>query len=450
MAAGIAITVRASNVDDYTTTGSEADIGELIQKVAENIYRDTQPYRYAVYLRNHGQVDDSIAILRTLVTPNMPALDRAFAYNAWGQTILDREGPSQSLVLMKRSVESYPADFISYYTIAFVELSKGQSEVALRDIKTALSLSTRNSSEIATRDATKLRETLYKGTVDAWLGDYHDLLLQLRKTTFVAQNPFGPTTDIAIAEIGEHDLTAARDSLANPLPSASPLKGASIMMTISTVMKLDSEAQDWGAVIGEGGQAAALAQKYPGLRTLLPTMSDPLLAYVEARQGNFAAAEARINATPADCYICLRMRARIAEIKEQHTRSDWWFARAVEIGPSLPFAETEWGQVLLERGQPDAAIAEFKLANKKGVHFADPLEGWGEALMAKNQSYRALAKFEEANKYARNWGRLHLKWGEALGFVERKDEASLQYRRASTLDLTAADRAELAKVSAHG
>jgi len=63
----------------------------------------------------------------------------------------------------------------------------------------------------------------------------------------------------------------------------------------------------------------------------------------------------------------------------------------------------------LARGKPDDAIAKFTVANKKGPHFADPLEGWGEALMAKSQSHLALAKFEEAENYAPNWGRLHLK-----------------------------------------
>jgi len=31
------------------------------------------------------------------------------------------------------------------------------------------------------------------------------------------------------------------------------------------------------------------------------------------------------------------------------------------------------------RGDPDAAIAKFTLANQKGPKFADPLEMWGEA-----------------------------------------------------------------------
>ena len=104
---------------------------------------------------------------------------------------------------------------------------------------------------------------------------------------------------------------------------------------------------------------------------------------------------------------------------------------------------------LLARGQPDAAIAQFKLRQPEGPHFADPLEGWGEALMAKNRSHLALAKFAEANKYAPNWGRLHLKWGEALLYSGKPDEARAQFVRAAQLDLAAADRGELARQPLH-
>jgi len=102
---------------------------------------------------------------------------------------------------------------------------------------------------------------------------------------------------------------------------------------------------------------------------------------------------------------------------------------------------------LLARGKPDAAIEKFKLANEKGPHFADSLEGWGEALMAKNQSHLALEKFVEAEKYAPNWGRLHLKWGEALAYSGNKDEAAKHFARAAALDLTPSEKAELAKAS---
>ena len=444
--AGIAVTVRTGNDGSSSVTGPEADIAELVQKAAENIYRDTQPYRFATYLMAQGQLDGSIAILKTLAKPNEPALDRAWAYNSWGQSILDYEGPAASIPVLKHSLESYPEFFIAQSVIAVVELTRSQPEAALRDYETALSLSTKHGSEFLTTGATNVRQKFYEGYIDALLGDYHDAL-QLRKTTFNTQSPISPTTDIAIAEIGEHNIYAARDILANPLSGNSNTLRVSTLVTIRTVMQIDSEAQDWSAVMVQGAQAAALAQKYPGLRTLLQTVSDPLLAFAEARQGNVASAEARISATPADCYDCLIARARVAELEGQHARADWWFARAIHEAPSIPIAYADWGQALLERGNPDSAIAKFVLANEKGPKFADPLEGWGEALMKRNRSDLALAKFTEAEKYAPNWGRLHLKWGEALGYAGQKDEAQKQFALAAGLDLSSADKAELAKVS---
>jgi tetratricopeptide (TPR) repeat protein len=174
-------------------------------------------------------------------------------------------------------------------------------------------------------------------------------------------------------------------------------------------------------------------------------MFNPLEALALAHMGQFTAAEARLKPMPADCYPCLRARAQVAALQKQDARADWWFARAAVIGPTLPYAESEWGRALLDRGKPDDAIEKFKASNKKGPHFADPLDGWGEALMAKNQSHLALAKFAEAEKYAPNWGRLHLKWGEALVYSGKRDDAKAQFSRAAQLDLTPSENAELAR-----
>ena len=146
----------------------------------------------------------------------------------------------------------------------------------------------------------------------------------------------------------------------------------------------------------------------------------------------------------------LRARAIIAELQGQHARADWWLARSEKQTPSLPLTDLWWGQALVKRGQPDAAIEKFTRASKLGPKFADPLEGWGEALMVKNQSHLALEKFAEADKYAPNWGRLHLKWGEALAYFGKPDQAKAQFARAAQLDLTSSEKAELAKASAHG
>jgi tetratricopeptide (TPR) repeat protein len=171
----------------------------------------------------------------------------------------------------------------------------------------------------------------------------------------------------------------------------------------------------------------------------------PYVATAMAMTGDVARARALIAKTPTDCDPCVRNRGQVEAVARNWSGAGYWFARAVAAAPSIPFAYAEWGAMLLHKGDYDGAIAKFVLANEKGPHFADPLEMWGEALMQKNRSDLALAKFEEADKYAPNWGRLHLKWGEALFYTGREDEGRAQYKIASTLDLSAADRAALAK-----
>jgi len=55
----------------------------------------------------------------------------------------------------------------------------------------------------------------------------------------------------------------------------------------------------------------------------------------------------------------------------------------------------------------------------------------------------AVARFSAAEEFAPRWGRLHVKWGEALLKLERREGAQKQRAIAATLDLSAAERAEL-------
>ncbi len=156
------------------------------------------------------------------------------------------------------------------------------------------------------------------------------------------------------------------------------------------------------------------------------------IALAHAHLGDVAGAERLIAATPADCHDCLLARAGIAEIRGDHARADWWFARATSEGPSIPFAHAKSRRALLDRGKPDDAIAQFTASNKKGPHFADALEGWGEALMAQNQSHLAMAKFAEAEKYAPNWGRPAVEMGRGAhlrGRTRRSGETLRPRRR---------------------
>jgi hypothetical protein len=128
----------------------------------------------------------------------------------------------------------------------------------------------------------------------------------------------------------------------------------------------------------------------------------------------------------------------------RNLRADFMVRRRCRHGAIHSLCQCEVGRALLAR-EGRRAIEKFKLANAKGPHFADPLEGWGETLMTKNQSHLALGKFAEVEKYAPNWGRLHLRWGEALSYARKPDEAKKQFARAAGLDPMPGEKAELSR-----
>jgi tetratricopeptide (TPR) repeat protein len=213
--------------------------------------------------------------------------------------------------------------------------------------------------------------------------------------------------------------------------------------------------EDWKAAISDARAMASafMAETELGARfrsLYVSTQVTPLLADALAQSGDFAAAHSAIDATPADCYDCVRARGKIEGLQKSWSAAANWFADAVKQAPSIPFAYADWGQMLMAKGDLDGAITKFALAHQKGPQFADPLEMWGEALIAKNRSDLALAKFEEANKYAPKWGRLHLKWGEALYWSGDKAGAAKQFAIASRLDLTQSDKASLGRLTGHG
>jgi tetratricopeptide (TPR) repeat protein len=210
---------------------------------------------------------------------------------------------------------------------------------------------------------------------------------------------------------------------------------------------------DWNAAIDVLSRYQTLAHtvsvKTHGVlsdRGTHDSVTAPLLAILYAKTGNWAKADALLKSLPDDCDVCVRARGQVEAIRGNRAAAEHWFALVSARAPLIPFADTDWGRMLMAKGDLDGAMAKFESANNKGPHFADPLEMWGEALIAQNRSGLALAKFEEANKYAPNWGRLHLKWGEASLWSGDKAGAQKQFAVASALALTQAERGELGRM----
>ena len=443
---GIAVTARTGGEAGASFTGAESDLPALIQQAAEHVYGVTQPYRYANYIvyrssvPNDAQRAQAEAIYRKLVE-GPSSRERAWAWNGLG-TLAANSDIYKGILYYRKSTLAEPDFTMGYFALGFLERQIGRYEIGLSDAQTAQRLLDRNTVSEINPVQLPLRRLRNTGVLALFTGDYSQALASFRA---------GAETSINFANLGRGQyVEGAILSLAH-LHDGGGLRGFMRDMGLSSLnsplfsrvepFDVAYAFEDWPAVF-QNEKAIPENARPRLLRRFAKVQA--IIALAHAHLGDAKGAEALIAPCPADSDDCLMARGQIAELQGQHARADWWFDRIEKQQPSIPFADTAWGQALLARGQPDAAIAKFARANKLGPKFADPLEGWGEALMAKNQSHLALEKFAQAEKYAPNWGRLHLKWGEALYYAGKRDEARAQFTRAAALDLTPSEKSELA------
>jgi tetratricopeptide (TPR) repeat protein len=243
-----------------------------------------------------------------------------------------------------------------------------------------------------------------------------------------------------------HDVNAARELLAaRPTTDVREAIRSTVVnnYVLPPHVAVAFEENDPAGAVRELQIADQEAESFGKLEDVRRSLIWPWLAYALAASGNLGDAVALIGKTPLDCTLCLQMRGRVTELAGDTRDAERWFASAAADAPSMPFSLTDWGAMLMRRGDHDAAIEKFQQTNATGPHFADPLQLWGETLLLDGHADLARAKFEEANRYAPHWGRLHLKWGEALERLGRPEEARAEYQLASSLSLTSAEKAYL-------
>jgi predicted Zn-dependent protease len=448
---GLVLTARVGGDVAARIAGSPRDLDALIARAAESIYSRTQPYRYANYLLGRGRFADAEKTIRDLAL-NGPARERPWAYTLWATFAQFTGDLPDALFRAQKAVELGPRLVLPEGNLRGIEAAFGHDERELAAGKAIVGLIENAGGHELAAYAVASALPMQKAMNAEQVGDYEEAIAQYRIAADVpdyAQSHLAGTYAIAADLALLHETSASRRALGAQQSDTSVLKAAWLQAWAISYVPTPQFYQyandgDWTAA-RKDLEALIRAPKAhdPAAVEYLRPQNWPWLALARAKTGDIRGAEWLIAQTPVGCDLCARMRGRIAAEKKDWREAQAWFAMVEQRTPSIPFADADWGTMLLAKGDADGAIAKLALANKKGPHFADPLEMWGEALMAKNRSDLALAKFEEANKYAPNWGRLHLKWGNALGYLGRKDEAKAQFAIAATLDLPPADKAEL-------
>ena len=447
---GIALTVRAGTGRSQTFGGRETDLDALIDKAANAILRQTQPFVYVDLLARRGDLSGSTALsLRLAMVGSSP--DRSLAYGTLANGLAIEGKFRESIAPYVRSVALAPDDPMAPFFATNADAALDHGEPFVRHAAAAVHLfATASLSDYRAEALASLIPSARSMLAQAQ-GDFaeavrnDEIAEQSSFSDYDVQGAVVTASDLA----RDHDVQGARAILAEH-PQYSDGQAVIWMVDIEAqlpVTFVDADVEDWHGAADSLAKADRIALQAGVVNDPRHTLVWPWLAYAWAKTGNIANAEALVRLTPLDCTRCLEFRGRIAEVSGDAAGAARWFARAVADAPSEPFAMTDWGAMLLRRGDIDGAIAKFEQAYAIGPHFADPLEMWGEALMQKNRSDLALAKFAEANKYAPNWGRLHLRWGEALVYAGKPEEAKKQFALAATLELSVADKREFAKAA---
>ncbi|HTT83233.1 MAG TPA: hypothetical protein VMF67_07115 [Rhizomicrobium sp.] len=424
---GLALTVRYGAQPGATFAGTNADLDRLVQSGAEHVFAAARPLRYIDYLALRQRFAEAEAMLPALAMRGDDHA-RSLAYASWASLLLSKGDMYGERNKAQIAVRLDPDNASALALLAGAENNLEHEEGAFDNLNATIRHAERNPRDFLdpeTRDTMPVFWALFR---DEEAGDFSGAIAAI--TGAAAKGlPYHANNHVLDSAL-DHDPAQARRVIAFIPESRNGKPNFDLPLA---QMFISADEKDWTEAARQGARADAM-MKQAGDRDWEDRRDVwPLWAESMAHAGNIAGAEALIAQTPADCDDCVRKRGRIAALAGDWIGAAHWFAIVSARSPSIPFADTDWGQMLLARGDFDAAIAKFSSAHAKGPHFADPLELWGEALIAKNRSDLALAKFAEANKYAPAWGRLHLKWGEALLYAGRRDAARAQFEAATNL-----------------
>ncbi len=412
----ISLELHIVGADPIVVSGSSADLDHVMQTAAEKAYSIFDPGNYALYLGVTGRlVEAHDAIVRLVHLPALSSRDRADAYSELGVGDGDvHRALSEELL----ATDIDPRLMSGWLFAAAMSAILGHDEAAVDFDRKALG--TRRQDQPAYEQGGYPRRiaSAHSG-IDQAFGDFASLRVDNeavnrgRNTSII--DLYAERAQVAALL---HDEIAARQDLALALVAeAADSERGSPAAADSEVSEarwdVSAGSDDWAqaleaakALVAEGEAAKSANPGSGGAAYELETQDDPRLAYAEAMTGDTASATALISQTPTDCYLCVRMRARIAAASGDTATADHWFAEAVRQAPDLPMAYYEWGEALLARGDLAGAARELSLAHAKGPHFADPLKAWGDVLVRQGQFQQALVRYDEALKYAPNWAAL--------------------------------------------
>ena len=404
----VSIALFIPGAEPIELRGPSADLDRLMQEAAEKAFEGFDPTNYVIYLMVSGRGPDALAAAERFASSSSvqagSVQEKAAAYSLWGGADPDqRRALSRALI----AVDLDPRINVGWLEAARASARLGHDQAANEYFHKVLGTKIEDQlPQLRGGNARVILEAHIE--IDQATGDFAALDADYQATHSSVGERYAQRARIAAAL---HDDSSSREQLARAVAA-----GTADDFVRSTRWYVSTATGDWPEALNvakafvdeaTAGKVAAPGPDWAGERELvLKTVYRPWLAYAELMNKDVAAATALMAQSPADCYLCVQIRALIAEAAGDPAAADRWFADAVRQAPELPLAYLQWGQTLLVRGDLAGATKQLALAHEKGPRFADPLKAWGDVLVKQRRPKEALAKYDEALKYAPNWGAL--------------------------------------------
>ncbi len=458
----LSIVLHIAGDAPIVVNGSSADLDALMQTTAERTFATTQPGPYVIYLDGMNRpIEAYDAAVGLVQDPRFGGLRPETEGGIYGLIAGRDPDRRRGLSSARVAIDAAPHLMTSWMEAASASADLGHDQAAVDFQRKLLDLR-RQEQPPGQRDSYPWVTARARINIDHATGNYRSLesdyeAANRRENPPLANRYAESATTAALlhdeitarhelilalaaASVGGTVLDARRDvpgfTYAIDASSAEPAERAELgRAVLDARWDVSTSAGDWAqaldaakALVADGQAQKSEAERWAAQRPefvipmelALETQYRPRLAYAEAMTGDTASATALISQTPTDCYLCVRMRARIAAAAataadaagnpaaaaSDAATANHWFSEAVRQAPDLPMAYYEWGQALLARGDLTGAAREFSLAHDRGPHFADPLKAWGDVLAKQGDFKQALAKYDEALKDAPDWAAL--------------------------------------------
>ncbi len=448
----VAVTVRVGSGTAERFTGAENEFDALIRQAAESVYRQTQAYRYSIWLRNNDRVDEATQIVAGLAG-SAKAEDRLWAINTLAARTEDVDA---AILLHERGLRLDPNFTPILYNIANLESARGREGKALDYLSRLLAVedTIRRQINPARLDQVLLSARSAHAALQQDIPQACALARQEMESASDRGSQLLIPLNVASCYSNARDVVAARQVLAD-LGLDDPARMAERIGLLAPDSEIES-----AIAMSLGDQEAA----YRILKGVLVAISDPDLPYnllidqsilvksyvaaAAAHTGRIAEAREIAATLPESCTSCIRASGLIEALAGNADAVRHLFGRAMEEGANLPTTYGEYAEALVILKDWHGAIAQAQTAMAMAPHWADPHMAWGDALMGLGEHRAAAGRYREAVRLAPNWGAGWIALGRAYAAGGDLKGARDAWTRGAALPLSPADQAEVTRLMA--